>query len=116
MPLLILFAVVYGLVLFATPILAISLYVRNARLRKQLNDLVEENAKQFTQLQRAVGELQTKIAATVPPTAPPPFPNPRPPRPPATPAAPPPPARRTARAQAINARTASSPSRGQADS
>jgi hypothetical protein len=69
MPLLILFAVAYGLVLLATPILAISLYVRNARLRKQLNDLAEENAKQFTKLQRVVGELQTKVAATVPPPA-----------------------------------------------
>ena len=71
MPLLILFAVVYGLVLFATPIFAIALYLKSVRLRKQLNDLAEENAKQFTKLQRAVGELQTKVAATVPPTAPP---------------------------------------------
>jgi Predicted membrane protein (DUF2339) len=69
MPLLILFAVVYGLVLFATPILAISLYVKNARLRKQLNHLAEENANQFTKLQRTVGELQTKVAAAVPPLA-----------------------------------------------
>ena len=67
MPLLILFAAAYGLVLLATPILAISLYVRNARLRKQLNDLAGENARQFTNLQRVVGELQTKVAATVPP-------------------------------------------------
>jgi hypothetical protein len=59
------FAVVYGLVLLATPVLAISLYVRNAKLRRQLNELAEENAKQFTKLQRAVGELQSKMAATV---------------------------------------------------
>src|SRR5580704_9647499 len=69
MPLLILFAVVYGLVLLATPILAISLYVRNAKLRKQLNDLAEENAKQLTKLQRAVGELQIKAAAAAPSAA-----------------------------------------------
>jgi hypothetical protein len=69
MPLLILFAVLYGLVLLATPILAISLYVRNAKLRKQLNDLAEENAKQLTKLQRAVGELQIKVAAAAPSAA-----------------------------------------------
>ncbi len=70
MPLLILFAVIYGLVLLATPILAISLYVRNAKLRKQLNDLAEDNAKQLTKLQRAIGELQIKAAAAAPSVAP----------------------------------------------
>ncbi len=70
MPLFAFFAVVYGLVLLATPILAISLYVRNAKLRKQLNDLAEENAEQFTKLQRAVGELQAKAAAEAPPHTP----------------------------------------------
>jgi hypothetical protein len=58
------FAVVYGLVLFATPVLTIALYVRYARLRKQLNEFGEENAKNLTKLQRAVGELQSKLAAT----------------------------------------------------
>jgi predicted membrane protein DUF2339 len=64
------FAVVYGLVLFATPVLTIALYVRYSRLRKQLNELAEENAKQLTRLQRAVGELQGKLAATAPHTTP----------------------------------------------
>jgi hypothetical protein len=58
-----------GLTLLAAPVLFISLYLKQAKLRKQLNDLAEENAKQFTKLQRAVGELQTKVAATVPPSA-----------------------------------------------
>src|SRR5579864_7081903 len=57
-------AVVYGLVLLATPVLTIALYVRYARLRKQLNEFTEENAKNLTKLQRAVGELQSKLAAT----------------------------------------------------
>src|SRR5579872_537280 len=57
-------AVVYGLVLLATPVLTIALYVRYARIRKQLNEFTEENAKNLTKLQRAVGELQIKLAAT----------------------------------------------------
>jgi predicted membrane protein DUF2339 len=69
MPLLILICVLYGLLLLATPFLAIGLYVRQAKLRQRLNDLTEENAKQLTRLQRAVGELQTKFAATAPPPA-----------------------------------------------
>ena len=60
----------YGLLLLATPFLVIGLYVRQARLRKQLNELAEENAKQLSRLQRAVGELQTKLTATVPPATP----------------------------------------------
>jgi hypothetical protein len=60
----------YGLVLLAAPFLVIGLYVRQARLRKQLNELAEENAKQLSRLQRAVGELQTKLVATVPPATP----------------------------------------------
>src|SRR5580704_17228724 len=59
----------YGLLLLATPFLAIWLYFRNAKLKQQLNELVEENAKQHTKLQRAIGELQTKVGATVSPAA-----------------------------------------------
>jgi hypothetical protein len=70
MPLLYLLFGLYALVLLAAPFLAIGLYVRHARLRKQLNELAEENAKQFVRLQRAVGELQTKLAATAPPASP----------------------------------------------
>jgi Predicted membrane protein (DUF2339) len=70
MPLLMLLYVAYGLVLLATPVLTISLYFRQAKLRKQLNDLAEENAKQFTKLQRAVGELQSRVASGVSPAAP----------------------------------------------
>lgn len=62
--------VIYGLVLLATPVLTIALYVRYAKLRKQLNELAEENTKQHTKLQRAVGELQSKLAATPHPAAP----------------------------------------------
>jgi hypothetical protein len=70
MPLLYLLFGLYALVLLATPFLAIGLYVRHAGLRKQLNELAEENAKQLTRLQRAVGELQTKVAVTAPPATP----------------------------------------------
>ena len=58
----------YGLLLLATPFLAIWLYFRNANLKKQLTELVEENAKQHTKLQRAIGELQAKFGATASPT------------------------------------------------
>jgi hypothetical protein len=58
--------VLYGLVLLATPVLTIALYIRYARLRKQLNELTEENTKNLTKLQRAVGELQSKLAAATP--------------------------------------------------
>ncbi|MGB7282441.1 MAG: DUF2339 domain-containing protein [Candidatus Acidiferrum sp.] len=64
MPLLYLVYVAYGLVVLAAPFLGIALFVRQARLRKQLNELAEENAKQHTKLQRAVGELQAKLAST----------------------------------------------------
>jgi len=62
-PLYLLFGL-YGLLLLATPFLAIALYFRNSKLRKQLNELAEENTKQHTKLQRAIGELQSKLGAT----------------------------------------------------
>ncbi len=55
MPLLYLLFGLYGLLLLATPFVAIAVFLRHARLQKQLNDLAEENAKQITRLQRAVG-------------------------------------------------------------
>ena len=70
MPLFYLLFGLYGLLLLATPFLAIALYVRNSKLRLQLNELAEENAKQHTKLQRAIGELQTKLGATASPAAP----------------------------------------------
>lgn len=70
MPLFYLLFGLYGLLLLATPFLAIALYVRNSKLRQQLNELAEENAKQHIKLQRAIGELQSKLAATAPPGAP----------------------------------------------
>jgi hypothetical protein len=70
MPLLYLLFGLYVLLLLATPFLAIALYVRHTSFRKQLNDLAEENAKQLTKLQRAVGELQTKLTATAMPAPP----------------------------------------------
>jgi hypothetical protein len=66
---LILICVLLGLLLLATPFFAIALYVKYSNLRKQLNELAEENAKQHIKLQRAVGELQSKVAATAPPAA-----------------------------------------------
>ena len=60
MPLLYLLFVLYGLVLLATPVLTIALFLRQARLQKQLNKHAEENTKELTRLQRAVGELQAR--------------------------------------------------------
>ena len=56
--------VVYGLLLLAMPIWTLILSSREAKLRRQLNELIEENAKQHAALQRAVGQLQSKMAAT----------------------------------------------------
>ena len=71
MPFAILLLVLFGLLLLVTPFLTIALFAREAKLRRQLNELAEENAKQHTKLQRAVGELQSKLAATPAPTTPP---------------------------------------------
>ncbi len=70
MPLFYLLFGLYGLLLLATPFLVIALYVRNTKLRQQLNELTKQNAKQHTKLQRAIGELQSKLAATASPGAP----------------------------------------------
>ncbi len=66
MPFLYLLYVFYGLTLLAAPVLFISLLLRQAKLRKQLNDLAEDNAQKFARLQRTVGELQTKVTAAAP--------------------------------------------------
>jgi hypothetical protein len=65
-PFLYLLYVFYGLTLLAAPVLFIALFVRQAKFRKQLNDLAEDNAQKFARLQRTVGELQTKVAAAAP--------------------------------------------------
>ncbi|MGC2672221.1 MAG: hypothetical protein WA299_10185, partial [Candidatus Acidiferrum sp.] len=70
MPLAILLLVLLGLLVVITPFLTIALFVREARLRKELHELAEENAKQHTKLQRAIGELQSKTAATASSSAP----------------------------------------------
>jgi len=46
-PFLYLLYVFYGLTLLAAPVLFISLYVWQAKLRKQINDLAEENANRL---------------------------------------------------------------------
>jgi hypothetical protein len=71
MPFLYLLYVFYGLTLLAVPFLLISLFLRQAKLRKQINDLAEDNTQKFARLQRIVGELQAKLAApssATPPT------------------------------------------------
>jgi len=57
----------YGLLLLVTPFFTIFLLIRQARLRRQLSELIEVNEEQHLRLQRAVGELQSKLAATVQP-------------------------------------------------
>jgi len=66
----ILLLVFVGLLVVVTPFLTIALFVKQAKLRRQLNELAEENANQHTKLQRAVGELQSKLAAVPAPTTP----------------------------------------------
>jgi hypothetical protein len=68
-PFLYLLYVFYGLTLLAAPALFVGLLLRQAKLRKQLNDLAEENNQKFLKLQRTVGELQLKLAAAAAPPA-----------------------------------------------
>lgn len=53
----------YGIVLLVAPFWLISLSVREARLRRDLKNLADENAKERIKLQRAIGELQSKLAS-----------------------------------------------------
>ena len=66
----ILLLVLFGLLVVVTPFLTIALFVREAKLRRQLNELADENTRQHTKLQRDVGELQSKLAATSAATTP----------------------------------------------
>jgi hypothetical protein len=62
LPLIYLMVVLFACLAFATPFLTIFLLGRQARLRREFNDLIAENEKRFTRLQRAIGELQSKVA------------------------------------------------------
>lgn len=64
---LILFA--YGIVLLVAPFWLISLSVREARLRRDLKNLADENTKERLKLQRAIGELQSKLASATTPAS-----------------------------------------------
>src|SRR6266446_926690 len=55
--------VLYLVLAFFTPVLAIFLFVREAKLRKQLKALEEENARQHSAFQRDVAELKRQLAA-----------------------------------------------------
>jgi hypothetical protein len=72
LPFLYLLFLFYGLTLLVAPALFIALLLKQAKLRKQLDDLAEENNQKSMKLQRSVGELQAKLAATAPPPAAPP--------------------------------------------
>jgi hypothetical protein len=56
-----LLALLASVVVFS-PIFIIGLYVRYSRVQKKLNELIEENAKQHATLQRAIGQLQSRLA------------------------------------------------------
>lgn len=70
MPLLYLMVVLFVCLAIATPFLTLFLLGRQAKLRRELNELAAENENQHTKLQRAVGELQSKLAAGAQPVAP----------------------------------------------
>src|SRR5271170_5500166 len=69
LPLIYLMVVLFAGLVIVTPLLTIFLLVREARIRRQINELSAENEKRFTKLQRAIGELQSKLAATAQPAA-----------------------------------------------
>ncbi len=55
--------VLYLVLAFFTPVLAIFLFVREAKLRKQLKALEEENTRQHSTLQRDIAEVKRQLAA-----------------------------------------------------
>jgi len=61
--LLYLIAVFYGLFLLVLPVWLIALSFRAGRLRRELSEAREEHKREQLRLQRAVGELQTKLAS-----------------------------------------------------
>jgi hypothetical protein len=88
--LLYLIAVFYGLLLVALPVWLIVLSIQSSSLRRKLKELEEESARERLKLQRAIGELQSKLAAaqataqpaterTTPAAPPSPVPTPPPP-------------------------------------
>jgi len=61
--LLYLIAVFYGLFLLVLPVWLIALSVRAGRLRRELSDVRDAHQREQLRLQRAMGELQTKLAS-----------------------------------------------------
>jgi len=57
------FLIVYGLFVLATPILVVALYIRFSKLRAQLNNAEEENARQTAALKREIADLRKQVAA-----------------------------------------------------
>jgi hypothetical protein len=64
--LLYLIAMVYGVVLLIAPVWLIALSVQESKLRRQLREQAEEATRERLKLQRAIGELQAKLAAAPP--------------------------------------------------
>jgi predicted membrane protein DUF2339 len=71
MPLPQLFLVLYGLFALATPVLVVALYLRYAKLRKELRQLDERNASQSAALTREIVDLKRQVTAlrVAPPSA-----------------------------------------------
>jgi hypothetical protein len=59
--LLYLIAVLYGLLLLALPVWLIALSIQSSGLRRKLKAVEEESARERLKLQRAIGELQSKL-------------------------------------------------------
>src|SRR5947207_4947878 len=70
MPMVELLVFLIGILLIATPIIALILLVRYSKVRSELNRLKEENTRQHTSFQRELTDVQRQLSAVVHPAAP----------------------------------------------
>ena len=70
MPLVVLIIVVFALFLIATPFITLVLLGRYKRLRENLDQLTQENARQHSSFQREVADLKRQLAAATEHAAP----------------------------------------------
>src|SRR5947207_3380026 len=70
MPMVELLVFLIGILLIATPIIALILLVRYSKVRSELNRLKEENTRQHTSFQRELTDLKRQLSAVVHPAAP----------------------------------------------
>ncbi|HXY24949.1 MAG TPA: hypothetical protein VEI73_09880 [Candidatus Acidoferrum sp.] len=64
------FSVLFGILLFATPFIALALWGKYSKLRREFDETKEEHSRQFRSMQREVADLKKQIASGIPPIQP----------------------------------------------